>query len=130
MNRDTYLGLCSEAGLLVADIDRKLIELQELEECIAAADKQAAGGSGTQVKAGIAPVDPVGTREAEFLFEFDADSVEDFDCAEASRTEDDLDPANVDRLLRASIKPISTASMGTSGSSLRPSTASMSCHPT
>jgi hypothetical protein len=106
MNRETYLGLCSEAGLLVADIDRKLIELQELEGCIAVADRQAAGGSGTQVKAGIAPVDPVGAiQEAEFLFEFDADSVEDFDRAEASTTEDDLDPVNVDRLLRASVKP-------------------------
>jgi hypothetical protein len=74
MNRENYLRLCSEAGLLVVDIDRKLIELQELEECIAAADRQAAGGSGTQVKAGIAPVDPVGAiQQAEFLFEFDAD---------------------------------------------------------
>jgi hypothetical protein len=78
-----------------------LIELQELEACIAAADRQGAGGSGIQVKACIAPVDPVGAiQEAEFLFEFDADGIEDFDRAEASTTEDDLDPAKVDRLLR------------------------------
>jgi hypothetical protein len=112
MNPETYLGLCSEAGLLVADIDRKLIELQELEECIAAADKQAAGGSGTQVKAGIDPVDPVGASEAEFLFKFDAEGVEDFDRAEASTTEDDLDPANVVRLLRASVKPLTADKYG------------------
>jgi hypothetical protein len=112
MNHQTYLGLCSEAGLLVADFDRKLIEFQELEEWIAAADKQAACGSRTQVKAGIAPVDPVGAREAEFLFEFDADGVVDFDRAEASTTEDNLDPANLDRLLRASVKPVTADKYG------------------
>jgi hypothetical protein len=99
MKRETYLGLWSEAGLLVADIDSKLAELQELEACIAEMDRQAAGGSGTRVKAVIAPVVPVfAVKETEFLFKFNADGVKDFDCAEASMTKDDLDPANVDCL--------------------------------
>jgi hypothetical protein len=76
MDRKTYLGLCSEASELVADIDRKLAELQELEACIDAADRHAAGRSGIKVKAVIAPVDPgdmAAVDEPEFLFEFSAD---------------------------------------------------------